>query len=522
MNGGVKASLLVSCLAFAGCTTATKEVKVRAIPDPSTVLFQGGDEIAVARGQMVLGNVGLALEGFRKAQRASPSNPAALAGIGDCYAVMGRFDLAQSNYEAALALAPHNRQLLLGLATIFDREGKPVLAIAARAEAAIGSQAATQPATATAAKVSAQNAAKVLGRAPISSTSAREPDPILARAEKPVEIPRPSIGSVTVELPRARPVERVDAPTTRLQASAIQVEVPTAVALTAAPAQISRPAVQPQIAQFAEIPHASIGSVTVELPPAHAVERVEVAVAELSPVEITPAIAPAPVQTATPTIAKPAEQTVEIPRPSLESAMLAVPTPRRVEHVEAQAVQLEPTKIEALLPAAVEATASDTPARQQLPRKPVPTDEGAVAVAVAPAPRLERLTSGEVALITTDKPLWRSAANVQTASGSTVKWVALASPQGRPNVQILNAARSQGIAASARTVLLDRGWRRIAVGDAPAILHKSVVLYPKSRAALGHRLAAQFGVGAQMAERDNVVLIIGRDSVGRISGRRGS
>jgi hypothetical protein len=202
--------------------------------------------------------------------------------------------------------------------------------------------------------------------------------------------------------------------------------------------------------------------------------------------------------------------------------MLDVPTPQRAGHVEAPAAELQAAKIDAPIPAEAEPVLPAAPARPPLPQKPVPGEEKAVVVALAPAPRLERLTSGEVALVTTGKPLWRSPSNVQTASGTTVRWVALASPPGHPNVQILNAARSQGLAASARTVLLDRGWRKIVVGNAPALLHKSVVLYPKSRAALGHRLAAQFGVSAQMAERDNVVLVLGRDSVDRISTRRGS
>src|SRR5690348_12360629 len=148
MNGGVKAALLVSCLSFAGCTTATKEVKVRAIPDPAAALARGGDLTSLARGELLIGNVGLALEGFRKAQRAYPTDAAPLAGIGDCYAAMGRFDIAQSNYESALALAPSDRRLLLALADIFDHEGQPLKAMAARADADRALQ--TVPATAVA------------------------------------------------------------------------------------------------------------------------------------------------------------------------------------------------------------------------------------------------------------------------------------------------------------------------------------------------------------------------------------
>jgi hypothetical protein len=134
----------------------------------------------------------------------------------------------------------------------------------------------------------------------------------------------------------------------------------------------------------------------------------------------------------------------------------------------------------------------------------------------APWPRLERLSRGEVALVTTGKPIWSARKDVQLAS-TGVRWVSLASAEARPNFQILNAARVDKLAASARTVLLNRGWRRIAVGDAPAVQLKSEVQYPKNQATLGRRLAAQFGVAARMVEHGVLVLVLGRDSVDRIA-----
>lgn len=375
MNGGVKAALLISCVALGGCAAATNPVKVRAIADPSAAISRGGDAILVARGQFMLGNVGLALEEFRKAQRANPSDTAALAGIGDCYAAMGRFDLAQSNYETALALAPHDRILLLGLAAIFESEGKVASAAAARAEAGIVRQA-----------------------APAQSIAQRQVSAAPLIKERQIEVPAPVIGSVTVELPTARPAGHLEAR---------QAVLP-----------------EPQIAD--EMPLKS--TVTVELPPA----------------------------------------------------------------------------------------------RPASPRLPIPRESETTTAAIALPPRLERLSSGEVALVTTSKPIWRASKDIQTASGSTVRWVALASSPDKPNVQILNAARSQGLAASARTVLVGRGWRKIDVADAPTPQRKSVVLYPKNRAILGRRLAAQFGVTAQMADRDDVILVLGRDAVDRITGQKRS
>ena len=90
------------------------------------------------------------------------------------------------------------------------------------------------------------------------------------------------------------------------------------------------------------------------------------------------------------------------------------------------------------------------------------------------------------------------------------------------SVQVLNAARSRGLAGSARNVLFGRGWRSVAIGNAGTIRRTSVVFYPKERAKLGRRLAAQFGVRAKMIDSDAVVLVLGRDSIGRIGGQRRS
>ena len=80
MNGGLKTALLMTGVALAGCSTANNGVKVRAIADPSATLLNGGDALAVARAQLMLGNVGLALEGFRKRSEQIPTTPPSSAG----------------------------------------------------------------------------------------------------------------------------------------------------------------------------------------------------------------------------------------------------------------------------------------------------------------------------------------------------------------------------------------------------------------------------------------------------------
>jgi hypothetical protein len=345
---------------------------VRAIADPAAAI-RGNDDLAAARGQLILGNVGLALEAFRKVQRDRPSDPAALAGIGDCYSAMGRFDLAQSSYEAALALEPKSPALLNGLATVLERNGQGTRAIAVRVEAAI--------------------AARPVNLAPVMVSAAPPPAGQIARATAQAPLPT---GSITVSLPPARPVEHVQADMAEVQA---------------------------RLPVLSDEPLSS--SITVTLPPA-------------------------------------------VPAPATHRASV-----------------------------------------------------GKASVGRFSGPRLERLSPGEVALVTNRQPLWRTQVIARVASSTTVRWVPLAPSGSRPNVQVLNAARAEGLAASARAVLIDRGWRKIAIGDAATAQHKSVVLYPKERAGLARSLAAQFGIGTRLVEGDQLILVLGRDKAKAIRGQRG-
>jgi hypothetical protein len=137
-------------------------------------------------------------------------------------------------------------------------------------------------------------------------------------------------------------------------------------------------------------------------------------------------------------------------------------------------------------------------------------------------PRIERISPGEVMLVTTGRSLWRPRTAPRELASTQVQWIPLGNAAVRPNVQVVNAARRQGLAGSARTVLVDRGWRRIAVADAPQLRDTSVVLYPRSRARLGHSLAAQFGVRSQMTEGNTLVLVLGRDAVELVRSQRKS
>jgi hypothetical protein len=152
---------------------------------------------------------------------------------------------------------------------------------------------------------------------------------------------------------------------------------------------------------------------------------------------------------------------------------------------------------------------------------------------------MERLSSGEVSLITKPNPIWvaqssprkpvpqtppRTArvvavlnlAQARAAArsvASAVRWVPLRYASAPTIVQILNAARSQGLAARSRVALLSRGWRKIGIGNARTVRQRSVVLYSPARATIARRLAAHFGCKAIKVEGvQNVVVLLGRDA----------
>jgi hypothetical protein len=152
------------------------------------------------------------------------------------------------------------------------------------------------------------------------------------------------------------------------------------------------------------------------------------------------------------------------------------------------------------------------------PRQPAPANE--VATLQSTAPHLERLSPHEVALVTTVHNLPPRAGASRAVLSSAVRWLPLSPAGSLPTVQVLNGARSNGLAASARAILSDRGWRKIGIGDAPAVRQASVVYYPRSRARLAHSLAAQFGIRTRLIAGNSIVVVLGVDKVGTIRALR--
>jgi Flp pilus assembly protein TadD len=430
--------LASAALLVAACTSDDGQLNIRAIADPLAAAAKRGSPMIVeGRGALALGNVGTALEAFRKALREQPDSIEALAGIAACYERMGRYDLSRANYEAALAIAPNNPILLNSFAASLQTQGRLAEATALRAEAA----------EAEAAEVAL---AVRLAQADIAPAVAN-----VAPAS-----PRPE--AIRAEPPRAKSAPAAVAPVRTVRTAAAPIR----------PAPRQEEVVHREVVDNTEW--------TIAIPRAGA---------DIPQVELAANVV-----------------TVSLPPASPVKAEAA--TPRDEPPVQAVAV-----------------------AEQVRPSAPRASEDRLVAA--APQPRLQRISMGEVALLTGAGPAWKTEVVAQTRSSVTARFVPLQGTRtaerrtatarfvplktmmatNRINIRLLNAARRQGLAARTRLALVDRGWRRIAIGDAPQVRARSIVLYPANRQQLGKRLAAQFGFASAINRRsDEVLVLLGRDA----------
>ena len=168
-----------------------------------------------------------------------------------------------------------------------------------------------------------------------------------------------------------------------------------------------------------------------------------------------------------------------------------------------------------------------------LPPPPAPS----VTVALAPprfAPvadehattgvRLERVSMGEVVLVTGGPVRWQGRTVARTAHSTTIRF----EPRPASAVTLLNAARVQGLAARTRLFLAARGFRGAAIGNAPAVRQQSVILYLAADRVRAERIAAQFGfalerqAGPGITGTNGMTILLGRDAArdGALAGRR--
>lgn len=491
MTRGRNFLLLSGAMAAASCS-ATHQVEVRAIPIPGMTSKTGDDLLLQARGHLALGDVGLALENFRTLQREQPENPDVFEGIARCYAVMGRFDLVRTNLEFALAYAPNDANLLNEMASALDRLNERDQAAQVRTEVA----------------------------RLVNNTSS--PSASQQAAITPMSVPR--AGSLTVKLPMAsiasevRKVQPAAAATmqgTKLAANDVPVphfvSTDVHINIAAVPNSLAR---QPAIA-VVEIPAVRIVSTEQASPPAKSLSTL------------------ANPEVAFPHIDK-SESHVEVVS---ASTLLA----RQKSITDAKLPQLklsEPDK-----PAVVAKSMQRNAVMPEHSVRSQPIELASSQLALADGPHLERTSRGEVALITRVQQFGIAQLDQRTARLKTiehqtptkrqqpqsnpqqmaelatrVQWVPLKYATIPQNVEILNAARSQGLAARARLALQGRGWRKIAIGNAHAVRQRSLVLYSAARVQVARRLAAQFRCSAkQVAGIKTVIVLLGRDASQRLS-----
>lgn len=134
--------------------------------------------------------------------------------------------------------------------------------------------------------------------------------------------------------------------------------------------------------------------------------------------------------------------------------------------------------------------------------------------AAAPRVRLERLSLGEVALVTSAAPLWRPLRREPAVAARPTHAASLdAVPLPVRTVRLLNAARRQGIAARSAARLKQAGWRRLAIGNAPQVRSASLILYPAGHGGEARALGTRLGIAAlRVAPRTDILVLLGRDS----------
>jgi LytR cell envelope-related transcriptional attenuator len=468
MTMGGKVLLLSGCLVASGCVT-DHTVQVRPISDPNSKLHFSGGLLAEGRGQLAIGAVGLALESFRTLQRQQPDNPEVYASIAACYAAMGRLDLTRTNLELALAYAPNDPALLQTLASTLDKLGETEQAAQVRTEVRM----------AAAARAQSQSSA-----APVT----------------PLGVPRAA--SMTVKVPEAAPPPAVAAaPEQRIAAADLG---PAKVNLASfSLARIGKPALVAR-AEVA-IPHAEVSPAVLALAQTPADGAVAISSVPQARVDLHAASAERVQQHGFATIApvlvvEAVEPTARVLRPN---AQPAVPPPppisRTAERQQEDASReagpyLERTSLRevALITVAKPERQQKLPSRSpELPRMAVIAPQLADRPAAQPAPR-------------------------SLLAAAAVRWVPLRYAAPGQNVQLLNAARTNGLAARTRVTLVDRGWRKVAIGNARSVRQRSLVLYSPGRWHVAARLAAQFRCKAvRVASIKNVIVLLGRDAAFR-------
>ena len=468
MKRGGKFLVSTTILAVAACGGQGGKLEIRATPTP---LAQGKQpvpyRIAEARGQLALGNVALALEGFRAAAREDPNSIDALTGIAICYDQMGRYDLSRRSYETALALAPSDASLLGAFAASLQLQGLTAEALSVRQEIAARTAASAAP---------KQQKLAEIAPAPVVTT-ALEYEELKPAASATVQMTAVEPKAATSPMQTVAPARTPEPAPVKVEAVAVSAAASPNAAPERAPAattrvaKVEQPNSGPNPAPAPPVQTAAVGpSVTIKLPPARPVQSAPVPVVLSAPKEaVAPRFAPA--------------QAMPQPAPAPTKPLMPVEVPMQLASVAPFESKARPIQ------------------------EPAVVDET--------GPRLERISMGEIALITSvAPPVWKSTTVARTDQSTTLRFVPLRQASMRPvKVRLLNAARVNRLAARTRTWLNARGWRGLSIGNAAATRTRSVILYPAGKRALAQRLSAQFGFPlARRALGAHVTVLLGADA----------
>ena len=209
MKGAPHIICLVASLGAAACSTG--ELSVR---PTKSVLAEGRQPIhvRVAEGnaQLALGNVGLALESYRKALREEPANVEAMVGMATSYDQMGRADLSRRYFEMALAADPANPEIYVHFAQSLDSQGQ-------RDEAARVKTELAERVVAPEAPREVPGSVPVLPPPPAQSVTVALAPP----RSLPVAVERPAVSGMRLERLSMREVALVTSPQLRWEAKTV-------------------------------------------------------------------------------------------------------------------------------------------------------------------------------------------------------------------------------------------------------------------------------------------------------------
>ena len=130
-------------------------------------------------------------------------------------------------------------------------------------------------------------------------------------------------------------------------------------------------------------------------------------------------------------------------------------------------------------------------------------------------PHLERISLGEVALVTTGiAPRFLAPHAAINSLAPPKPMLASLRPSSTP-LLLLNAARSQGLAARTRRSLTGHGFGNALLGNADRVRATTVILAPDADRPRALRLARAFGIDGRVIAGRRLTMILGRDAVGR-------